>query len=311
MNAFLPWNYWSRLWIVQETILGRYLRLRYRTLSTTSEWLYEFAKCYQNQFDPMQSDSEKDQVLKSFLQTFSTGSPSTAIYGQLRSLMASQRNEQSRFGAIKLAKHRLGQREKHSFPLGTFNALSFTRAIFLTAAHQSAERQDRIFGMLDLTDSNLKVDYNMPISQLYVRALVEGLLDLHGWKASSEHQSLRDSKRTSDVAVFCMALQDSLGLHMWDPAVLISTVMCPERFSAPRFSALMVSMFVPWLKFTTRSVAVENEKPTSLIFRIVFEIIVGLISMILAIPALPIISLFYVLCETFQTCRYLHAMLRA
>ena len=35
--AFLPWNYWSRVWVVQEVILARFLTLRYKKLRLKPE----------------------------------------------------------------------------------------------------------------------------------------------------------------------------------------------------------------------------------------------------------------------------------
>ena len=158
-NAFMNQDFWSRLWIVQEIILARVLKLQFRRYRICAEkvygWISEVA--FGSEPDPFQSidvalvlRAEQNRERKGKHKRFKNSILYLfANFMRLRSQMAKDKNQ-------------------------TMLLLS---AVLATPGQECSKPYDKVFGLLGLTGSNLTIDYAIPKVDLYLRVLVEGILE--------------------------------------------------------------------------------------------------------------------------------------
>ncbi|KAK5125936.1 hypothetical protein LTR85_011291 [Meristemomyces frigidus] len=141
-------EYWSRLWIVQETILARSLVIRLGPFNIGWRVLRAV----------LDSDPRKFRD-GTGMHGIHRGSNSTAPGDIWRSIM---------MGTIVQAK---GQAGRHRFTL-------LAGALELFANQDCADPRDKMFGIRALVHTCIQADYTMQLSELYVRALVEARTQL-------------------------------------------------------------------------------------------------------------------------------------
>lgn len=97
----------------------------------------------------------------------------------------------------------------------------FFDAILHFSLYQCLVRHDHIFALHGLTDTKINIDYEMPISRLYVLGLTEGLLSERG---TSDRGMLRpDLTFDFKTALFILNLSMALGLDIQHPIVYVLT----------------------------------------------------------------------------------------
>ncbi|KAK5681634.1 hypothetical protein LTS10_006167 [Elasticomyces elasticus] len=98
------------------------------------------------------------------------------------------------------------------------------------AVQKCKEPRDHVFGLLGLSQSAIQPDYDLAIPQLYLYALIEGLVDLE--HSQCEHY-------TPGALNICSAVMEAFGWRMTDPTVHLITKTAlkgPGMFSMLLFS---------------------------------------------------------------------------
>lgn len=191
---FIPWSYWSRLWIAQEVMLARNLVIRFRNITLKA-----------------------DLALSLLTEKFPNPSVRTAILTNSRQLRPERygRGDHATSGLL-LAYYFLYSRQKlHEDPMQV--GMAIDRAVVMLSGQDCSRRYDKIFGLLGLTRSQLNADYEMNVIELYLRILIEGRVSLivHDPNRKSEEEELHFFRK-------CLLL--SLQISPWHPVVALVTM---------------------------------------------------------------------------------------
>lgn len=180
--AFLNYAYWSRLWIMQETILAGLLVVRFRRLRLPAGILEDIIDSmgFQSRSDVLDGSPIMKASL-SFQEQMSSleGGKQRSIFLRKRRLteleervFSSQANLCSlTISSLLIYRNRLD----HEVHGGT--AMTIAHAIELSAAQECSRPHDKIFGILALTESVLTPSYYISLTELYIQLLIEALLE--------------------------------------------------------------------------------------------------------------------------------------
>ena len=215
--SFCNSNYWTRVWILQELMLGRKVTLRTRLL--TIDWMtlllflnYRFnlqhgvaavlepggGYEHLDEIDNAQSFASIGMTLRSMEQ----GSDEPEYYGPLRT-------------SILLAQKQI---------LGNLKGdqrIDFRIAISVYASQQCTDLHDKVYGLLGMTRCDVPVDYSTSITELYAHALIDVLMDIVQEAVVSPPLNMEEPIRTT------IALLGSLkeGLYFWTAALVTLHVL--------------------------------------------------------------------------------------
>ncbi|KAK3623982.1 hypothetical protein LTR56_021259 [Elasticomyces elasticus] len=175
--------FWQRLWIVQELMLAKALssQLRDRLL-----------------------DAEKLLQLSRVLSGYDTANVNPAV--ALRTVTMATHGDALSDG-LRFQDAAVVLTRKYYGPSTT---LPLHEVLEAFAVQKCREPRDHIFGLLGLSHSATKPDYGLAIPQLYLYALVEGLLDVE----RSQHE-----RYAPGATKVCGAVMEAYGWSMTDPTV--------------------------------------------------------------------------------------------
>ena len=162
VQAFCSKAYWSRLWIVQESLLASTLVIMYNNLRLPSDVLLYFGEKFLDMLEPELMEQVRE-----------LGNDPNAIYTAGMVLGIGYTDNDSSLIRVLLACKILAHR-KHL--AGNKDKMNMSAAIMMYSGHRCSVLHDKIFGLLGLTASNLVPDYSMEILRLYIHVLIECLL---------------------------------------------------------------------------------------------------------------------------------------
>lgn len=106
-------------------------------------------------------------------------------------------------------------------------------AIIQFAGQKCTDPRDKIFGLVGICQAKLKPDYDMPISEVYLRALVEGLVEIFE-EHSADFVNISSAASLNKITTFCWALRYALGLDEMSATVSLITKEVLHLFAPPR-----------------------------------------------------------------------------
>lgn len=106
-------------------------------------------------------------------------------------------------------------------------------AIIQFAGQKCTDPRDKIFGLVGICQAKLKPDYNMPVSEVYLRALVEGLVEIFEEHSASSN-NVSSAASLKKITTFCWALRYALGLDEMSSTVSLVTKEVLHLFAPPR-----------------------------------------------------------------------------
>ncbi|KAK3639963.1 hypothetical protein LTR56_012137 [Elasticomyces elasticus] len=151
-------EYWERMWIIQEILFARHLVLRY------GDFIMDYDKL--NEILPFDGFDVEDEELDQSSNLFD---PS------MRPSRAEPRDKPGYEGAwprMRNMRGALRSRGVSGFHSGHVQPLNKTMLNY--SGRSCSCPHDKVFAVLGLSVHCVKIDYDMPLSELFVRALVEG-----------------------------------------------------------------------------------------------------------------------------------------
>lgn len=200
-------DYWTRLWPVQEVLLAN--KLKFRCEGITVDW----------------TDLEK--VLSQKLSN---------IYGfSARSRLPPHRLFQNNPGT----QHKLTMmneiiwRRRKQFEEGSASQrlMPLHEAIVTFAAQKCSDPRDKIFGLLGVSKAQIKADYNMSIAEVYLHALIEGLVTCF-----EEHEE-DSTNAVKKVTTLCWSLLHALDLDRMNATTSLLTLQIMQYFDLPQWTS--------------------------------------------------------------------------
>ena len=104
-------------------------------------------------------------------------------------------------------------------------------AIIAFAGQRCTDRRDRVFGLLGIVQPSVTADYRMSAAEVYLRALIEGMMALMGQLMAYESSVELHDKMIN----FCWSLLHALGMDEVSPAVGLITKTVINRLNPPRW----------------------------------------------------------------------------
>ena len=207
-GAFLPYGYWSRLWIVQEIMPARILTFRFRRI-------YASVALMEKVLDRLKPHLEfslrtSAGVLNSSHREISEGLP-----------LHDADRESETFDAGNLAYRFLVERKKFHANDEDIQPMALSRAIRLISGQACSLRYDKIYGLLGLTQSKLMPSYAEPLSRLYQWLMAECLWEV-GRQRMLDHREF-DEEFFVDQVSMCEAIISALDIDIWHPTVFLVT----------------------------------------------------------------------------------------
>ena len=193
MVDFHDSDYWNRLWIVQELTLARALISRYKTLSVEPLTLLNYAEAA---YASIGHEAIAGEASDPFVGMLSNND----LIGKWRTILKSSRSMHH---------------------LATKCGIPFHKAIITFWLQDCSRRHDMIFGLLAMTRSRMTANYRMTPLELYVGALVEGLVEINYYRSPRT--------RRKEVHHFIMCLLSALELDFSHPTVLLCTEQVFQR----------------------------------------------------------------------------------
>lgn len=186
LESFMRWEFFSRVWIVQELLLARSLIFRCGAVSLTSESLRKCLSRIHISSNPIPPQRGRDTP-----STFDT-----------QRLAASFLAERVRLEAVRV---------------GGGPPAPLYKVLRMTFAQRSTHPLDVVFGILGLSDSSIIPNYSMSKLELLVRALVDC--------CTRTTDSPRIERwGTRNITYPCLALMYALDIHPRQPTVAL--VVC-------------------------------------------------------------------------------------
>lgn len=126
-------------------------------------------------------------------------------------------------------------RKKHQQePIGDFNpSIPLYEAVIQFAGQKCTDPRDKIFGLVGICQAKLKPDYNMPLSEVYLRTLVEGLVEIFE-EHLADSVGISSAASLKKITTFCWALRYALGLDEMSSTVSLITKEVLHLFAPPR-----------------------------------------------------------------------------
>lgn len=162
--AFSPNPFWNRLWILQELILAQNLAIQLPSLDAVNLELFELAMRYGN-LGRHPAHSGIDYTRTGFME-YSFG-PYRSLFGpaslQIQPLVALAWRRKIRGNG----RETLERPPLHEL-IASFNG------------QHCALQRDMIFGMLGMASTHIVADYAVPLTDLFMHVLIEGLCAIEG-----------------------------------------------------------------------------------------------------------------------------------
>lgn len=159
--VFLNLEYWSRVWILQEVILGRNLMFQFGPIRVSVSVL-ERLVCAAEVFGGRSELEGNPAVLPSYDPNF--GDPE--IDAKMRDVDSAHRQADVIFRV----------RQRHQHLEAQSSSLPFPEAIRESVGQECEITADKVCGILALTRTSILPDYACSNTDLYLHALLEGLL---------------------------------------------------------------------------------------------------------------------------------------
>lgn len=212
-KAFLKREYWSRTWIVQEVALSKVLTFRFRSLRLPSQDLQSFVTF---KYDLLGVNVTPKQVGEH--SDSSHGSTSDWLFNALLTISQISGDFKCLMIALQVLRLRHEFDPSHQGDNDKPLRSAFLRTVLVYSTQECKELYDHYFGILGITNSVLRPNYRMSVLELYLRILIEGLLEHF---VIEEHES--DDWRLLKENVFCRELLYTLHLNIWQPVVALTT----------------------------------------------------------------------------------------
>ncbi|KAK4957318.1 hypothetical protein LTR10_005280 [Elasticomyces elasticus] len=201
-------EYWERIWIIQEILFARHLVLRY------GDFIMDYDKL--NEILPFDGFDVEDEELDQSSNLFD---PS------MRPSRAEPRDKPGYEGAwprMRNMRGALRSRGVSGFHSGHVQPLNKT---MLNYSGRSCKcPHDKVFAILALSVHCIQIDYKMPLSELYVRALVEGweqsqlyyILSKRGQITQSAYSAARFFRASLPIAFGWPCSHPTIGLMSFE-----------------------------------------------------------------------------------------------
>ncbi|KAK5693264.1 hypothetical protein LTR17_025159 [Elasticomyces elasticus] len=199
-------TFWQRLWIVQELMLAKTLSFQLGDRLLDAEKLIQLSRMLSG-YGTVNADPA------TVLRTITMATHSDALSDGLRFQDAA---------AILTRKY-----------YAPTMMLPFHMVLEEFAVQKCKEPRDHVFGLLGLSQSAIQPDYNLAIPQLYLYALIEGLVDV-------EH-SLGEHYPPWGPLRICGAVMEAFDWSMTDPTVHLITKSALKQSSM--FSMLLFTLW--------------------------------------------------------------------
>ncbi|KAK5742675.1 hypothetical protein LTR17_003207 [Elasticomyces elasticus] len=195
-------EYWVRIWIIQEILFARHLVLRY------GDFIMDYDKL--NEILPFEGFDVEDEELDQSSNLFD---PS------MRPSRAEPRDKPGYEGAwprMRNMRGALRSRGVSGFHSGHVQPLSKTMLNY--SGRSCSCPHDKVFAVLGLSVHCVNIDYDMPLSELYVRVLVEGWEQSQLYLYMSNRGMIRRSAYTA-VRLFHASLPAAFGWQCSHPTI--------------------------------------------------------------------------------------------
>ncbi|KAK3624713.1 hypothetical protein LTR56_020864 [Elasticomyces elasticus] len=195
-------EYWDRLWIIQEILLARRLVVRYGDFIMDCDKLNEIFR----------SDG-LDVGNEGLDQSFNLSDPS------MRPGRAEPRDKFGYEGAWPRIRNMRGTLRPRGVPGIHSDHVHPLNKIMLNYSGRSCScPHDKVFAVLALSVHCIKIDYDMPLSELYVRALVEGWEQSQLYYYLSKRDKIKQSAYTA-ARFFRASLPAAFGWQCSHPTI--------------------------------------------------------------------------------------------
>lgn len=199
--------YWSRVWIVQELLLARTWTCRFGTLSFGQQGL-QTLDCIESGIELSEIPHDRPEY------------EHTAYYASLW-----QTDDPWKQVLYNTALVRIVLRLRRACappPEQRRPLVGFADAILRFSHQGCAERYDKVYALLGLSGTRLKIDYSMQAEELFVRCLFAAILE------TLQHPANEASKEENPLTVgqtqrFLAALLQALNLPLSHPTVVLTT----------------------------------------------------------------------------------------
>lgn len=250
-TAFCQHEYWTRLWIVQELILAQELSIRFDDLKLNWKALLFFLSVHDvllggNLYEGMESAQiwRDNDVLEDspnpLVQPFQSSMDRELhmrwglAHNDITTLEGVPNDrfifEIWRLPRIILHRKRLLQHRSRR------RGISLTAAMILFGQQQCTVPHDSVYGMIGMTQTNIKVDYGLPILHLLLRTLLE--MKYHIRLASgSMTVEIQDWTTRSMLETMTALIQREAGLMA---GVLVISEALEGKLTAKQASQLII-----------------------------------------------------------------------
>lgn len=219
--SIFKWEYWSRVWIIQELLLAQDLVFLVGNVML---------------FPSFVRASIPDKLLSYRKESQTSALPGTEALFAHFSLLQSHGHRADlgwRLARTCLIVDRLLQHTEHSDrnAMNDVRCMPLTQALCLTFGQECTRSLDRVFGILGLTDSALEVDYRMSRMELFARTLVDCAIEidlLRLQRKSEEEASM------FDWHILRLSLAQGFRFQYPDILAHLVSIMVFDKFSAPR-----------------------------------------------------------------------------
>ena len=242
---FIRTEYWTRVWIVQETLLARVLRIRAHWLSISSKQLYLLMR-------HLPGSVKRDT-------TYTTSYWRSLVW---RKNAAEAENTDEIVQHIHVASQLMEARHGVETTVETVNQKPISEALLTYSSQRCSETFDKVFGLLGLVASQIQPNYDMSRIELLLRVFIETIVE-----QNRHHKLLDVTEATKDVSTSSPVHEKKLlgaqllhHLHL-DPSDQVVTLVtqaaleaCGKRFENSEidvFSIVLLST-APYFGESTR-----------------------------------------------------------
>ena len=236
LAALCSQPYWRRLWVVQELMLGESLAMRYKTLQVTWEVLLTLLEVtYKHEllvaptefpiYDvPNDLEDSNNVVALGILRIgLELTDPLTGRPGMSMTMRAWGAGGSRHLlwpltrARVMLSQKKLWQRRARA------SGMQLSTAILHFGLHQCSLTHDKIFGLLGMAHAHITVDYSMSVSELYIHALIEGLLELRLFQGP--YRACKIEEPILYTAALSHGLKYRSRQYRWNSVVLTSIII--------------------------------------------------------------------------------------
>jgi hypothetical protein len=178
-------DFWSRLWIVQEVVLAQDLTIQYGDYAFKPEELMEHDDTtVDNAFETTRAFVGASEMMEEI----GLGGVAESGLNKFGILGDDAKERETIFNASRATRILAERRNRHR-SAGKMELPRLHQAITIFGSHKRTDSKDGVFGLLGLAQSSIRADYSMPIMELYIRTLIEGVYAIateHGQSSSAQ-----------------------------------------------------------------------------------------------------------------------------